>query len=319
MELRHLRYFLAVADTLNFSRAAERLRVAQPALSRQIHDLEEELGLKLFERTTSKVKLTDAGAFFRLQVEKLLVQLDIATTGARRVAQKTGAQIRIGSDWNASALPITSAAHEFRSRYPGVAVDFVELPGFEHAFAIRTAKIDVGFVPGVVLAPRADLKAEVIHTCSMKVVLPANHALAGQSKVSLNALRDERWVAIADEEVPGFKTLIARLMRPARFSPKFGRTAKSLAGMLAYIGTGEGIGIVPEMFLPEQPEEVRYAASDVSDFEMFAVWAADHAGAHVGRYLEILKNKIRAGNLPRAALRRSPSHKRGGARLLRTS
>jgi hypothetical protein len=89
--------------------------------------------------------------------------------------------------------------------------------------------------------------------------------------------------------------------------------------MLAYIGTGEGIGLVPEMFLPEQPEEVRYAASDAADFEMFAIWSGDHAGAHVARYLEILKDKIRAGNLPRAALRRSPSYKRGGARLSRTS
>lgn len=319
MELRHLRYFLAVADTLNFSRAAERLRVAQPALSRQIHDLEEELGIKLFERTTSKVKLTNAGAYFRLQVEKILMQLDIATTGAHRVAQEADGQLRIGSDWNASALPITSAAHEFCGRYPSVAVDFIELPGFEHAFAIRTSKIDIGFVPGAVLALRADLKSEVIHTCSMKVVLPANHALAGQAKVSLNALRNERWVAISEEEVPGFKTLTARLMRPARFSPKFGRTAKSLPGMLAYIGTGEGIGLVPEMFLPEQPEEVRYASSDASDFEMFAIWAGDHTGAHVGRFLEILKNKIREGNLPRVALRRTPSYKRDGAFRSRTS
>jgi DNA-binding transcriptional LysR family regulator len=317
MELRHLRYFLAVADTLNFSRAAERLRVAQPALSRQIHDLEEELGLKLFERSTTKVKLTDAGAFFRLQVEKLLMQLDIAATGALRVAQETGGQIRIGSDWNASALPITAAAHEFRTRYPGVAVDFVELPGFEHAFAIRNAKIDVGFVPGVVLATRADLKAEVIHTCPMKVVLPAGHAMAGMAKVSLKDLRNERWVAIAEEEIPGFKTLTARLMHPARFPPRFGRTARSLAGMLAFIGTGEGIGLVPEMFLPEQPEEVRYLATDASDFDMFAIWASDDSGPHVARYLEILKTKIRAGNLPRATLRRSPSRAGGGARALR--
>jgi DNA-binding transcriptional LysR family regulator len=89
--------------------------------------------------------------------------------------------------------------------------------------------------------------------------------------------------------------------------------------MLAYIGTGEGIGLVPEMFLPAQPQEVRYAASDASDFEMFAIWSSDHKGAHVGKFLEILKSKIREGNLPRAALRRSSSHKQSAARLPRTS
>src|SRR5580700_11995438 len=112
MELRHLRYYLAVADALNFSRAAERLRVAQPALSRQIHDLEEQLGFKLFERSTAKVHLTEAGRFFQQQAAKLLMQLDIAVTSAQRIARGTTGEFRIGMGWRASELFITDAARE---------------------------------------------------------------------------------------------------------------------------------------------------------------------------------------------------------------
>src|ERR1700678_3952497 len=117
MELRHLRYFLAVAAELNFSRAAERLRVAQPALSRQIHDLEEQLGFKLFERSTTMVRLTEAGRFFQQQTEKLLVQIDIAVTGAQRIANGTKGDFRIGTGWwGVDELPIVEASRELHGR-----------------------------------------------------------------------------------------------------------------------------------------------------------------------------------------------------------
>jgi DNA-binding transcriptional LysR family regulator len=312
MELRHLRYFLAVAEALNFSRAAERLHVAQPALSRQIHDLEETVGFKLFQRTTARVRLTDAGIHFRQQAEKLLLQLDQAVADARAIAEGSRGRLRIGSDWNASALPITSAAHEFRVRHPDVPIDFVELPGFEHAAAVLDGRIDIGFVAGVAMALRTDVQAEIIHTCAMKAVLPVGHPLAAKAKVRMHDLQSERWIAIAEEEVPGFKTLTAQLMRPAQFTPRFGRTAQSLAGLLAFIGTGEGVGLIPDLFLPAQPEEVRYVGTDGEPFRMMAVWSRDAPAGHVGTYLEILRQKIAAGALLPATLHRSPSRRAAG-------
>jgi DNA-binding transcriptional LysR family regulator len=306
MELRHLRYFLAVADALNFSRAAEHLRVAQPALSRQIHDLEEQLGFRLFERSTSKVHATKAGRFFQQQAGKLLMQLDIAVTGAQRIAKGATDEFRIGIDWRASELFIADAARELHERHPELSIDFVELPGHEHTQAIRDQKIDVGFVSGNVLTPRKDIGNSLIYTCAVKAILPKGHPLAERTEVRLRDLKQERWIAMAEEEIPGFKVLMTQLLRPAMVAPKFGRSARSFQGMLAFVGMGEGIALLPELFLPAEPAGLRSVLTDCAPFEMFAVWSKDHAAAHLPAYLEILRRKIGTAKMAPATARDIP-------------
>ncbi len=306
MELRHLRYFLAVADALNFSRAAERLRVAQPALSRQVHDLEEQLGFRLFERSTTKVQLTEAGRFFKQQVEKLLMQLDIAVTGAQRIAKGTTSNFRIGTDWNTARLFVTDAARELHQRHPGLSIDFVELPGYEHTQAIRDRKIDVGFVSGKLLTPRKDIDYRLLCTCPIKAILPMEHSLANQTEVRLRDLKEERWITIREEEIPGFKILLLQVLKPAQFTPKFGRSARSFEGMLAFVGTGEGVALLPEIFLPPQPAGLRYVSTDCAPWEICAVWSKDHADAHVPAYLEILQRKIEAAAMAPATSKQVP-------------
>ncbi len=300
MDLRHLRYFVAVADTLNFSRAAERMRVAQPALSRQIHDLEQELGFKLFVRTTTRVRLTEAGRYFRQQAEKLLIQLDLAVTGASQVAKASRLTFRIGTDWNASALPITAAARGLIELHHNITVDFVELPGHEHTHAVREGEIDVGFVPGISKIPGSDIEHGLIHRSTLKAIVHQSNPLADRPSVRLRDLKEERWIAIDDQEVPGFKTLVRQIVRPAQFSPKFVRTAKSLPGMLAFIATGEGIGLIPELFLPVAPEGTRYLPTDCEPFEMYAVWSKLKSASCLPAFLELLRAKIAAAPLPPA-------------------
>jgi LysR family transcriptional regulator, benzoate and cis,cis-muconate-responsive activator of ben and cat genes len=307
MELRHLRYFLAVADALNFTRAAERLRVAQPALSRQIHDLEEQLGFRLFERSTTKVHLTEAGRFFQQQAGKLLLQLDIAVTGAQRIAKGTKGDFRIGTDWSASGLFITDAAHELHLQHPGLAIDFVELPDHEHTQAIRDQKIDVGFVSGVFLTPRKDIGCCLIYVGAIKAILPMEHPLAAQTVVRLRDLRGERWIALEEEDFPGAKVLLTQFLKPAQFSPRFGREAQSFEGMLAFVGTGEGVALLPEIFLPPKPSGLRYVDTDGAPWEIYAIWSTDDTNAHVPAYLEILRRKIGTGGLVPTATARVPS------------
>jgi LysR family transcriptional regulator, benzoate and cis,cis-muconate-responsive activator of ben and cat genes len=298
MELRHLRYFLAVADGLNFSRAAERLRVAQPALSRQVRDLEDQLGFRLFERSTSKVNLTEAGRYFQQQAEKILMQLAIAVTGAQRIAKGTTGEFRIGTAWNASGLFIADAARELHERHPALAIDFVELPAHQHAQAVRDQNIDVGFVSGNLLTPRKDIDHCLIYTCAIKAVLPMEHPQANRTKVRLHELKQERWIAIEEEEIPGFKVLLTQLLRPAQFTPKFGRSARSFQSMLAFVGTGEGVALLPELHLPADPSGLRSVGTDCPPYEMFAIWSKDHADAHVPAYVEILRRKIKAAKRP---------------------
>jgi DNA-binding transcriptional LysR family regulator len=305
MELRHLRYFLAVAETLNFSRAASRLRVAQPALSRQIQDLEEQLGFRLFERTTTRVHATEAGNFFRQQAGKLLMKLDIAVTGAQQIAKDARSELRIGTDWSASELFIADAARELHERSPRLAIDFVELPDHEHCQAIRDHRIDVGFVSGLMLAPRKDLGCSLVYTGAVRIVLPMGHALAGQAKIRLRDLADERWIALSEDEFPGFKARLTQFLRPAGVVPKFGRTARSRRGMLAFVGTGEGIALIPELFLPGETAGLRSVATDSAAFEMFAVWSKDRVPAHLPAYLEILRGKNGVAKKAPAPSRRS--------------
>jgi DNA-binding transcriptional LysR family regulator len=307
MELRHLRYFLAVADALNFSRAAERLRVAQPALSRQIHDLEEELGFKLFERSTTKVYLTETGRFFQEQAGKLLMQLDIVVTGAQRMAKGTTGEFRIGTAWNSSTLLITDAARELREQHPGLSIDFVEIPDYEHTQAIRDQKLDVGFVSRLRLTPRKDIDYAPICSCAVKAILPKTHPLADQAEVRLRDLKEERWITIEEEEIPGFKALLTQILRPAQFTPKFGRSARSFQGMLGFVGTGEGVALLPELLLPVEPAGLRFVGTDCPPYEMCAVWSKNRADPHVPAYLEILRRKIGAEKAVPAALNRLPS------------
>jgi DNA-binding transcriptional LysR family regulator len=305
MELRHLRYFLAVADTLNFSRAAERMRVAQPGLSRQIHDLEQEIGFKLFERTTTQVRLTEAGQYLQQHAEKLLFQLDLALTGASRVAQGNRLTFRIGTDWNASALPVAAAARALIERHPNITVDFVELPGHEHTQAVREGAIDVGFVPGLAKVPGADIAHGSIHVSAIRAIVHQTNRLADRPAVRLRDLKDERWVALDDKEVPGFKALMRQIVRPAQFAPKFGRTAPSLPGMLALIGTGEGIALIPELFLPPAPEGICYLTTDCEPFELYAVWSTPLTSSCLPGFLELLRAKLAAAPPQAVPLRRS--------------
>ena len=307
MELRHLRYFLAVAEKLSFSRAAEKLGIAQPTLSRQIRDLEHEAGFRLFERTTTQVRLTAAGQYLAQHAERTLMQLDIAVTGAQQVAKGSQVEFKIGSDWNDGTLPITAAARLLSERHPKLVVDFVELSGYAHPAAVRSKKIDVGFISGLVVPSLRDLASRRLHTCARIVVLPAGHPLADHASVRLRELQKETWISLTDEHIPNYKMIVKQLMRRSRCVPKFGRTANSIAGMLAFVATRAGIALLPEIFLPPEPEGVRYLPADCGRFEMHAIWAKGNDSPLVAEYLAILK-KIMAARKP-PALGAAPSGK----------
>ncbi len=191
MELRHLRYFLGVAEALNFTRAAEKLRVAQPALSRQISDLETEFGVRLFDRSTKRVQLTEAGRHFQKSVEKVFGQLDLAVTGMQQVARGVPDRLKIGVDHSFSAIPISAAARDLREGNPRLAVELVELPGYQQLDAVRAGVIDLGFVSGFLGGSRTGIERHLICHCRMMALLPRGHALAKRRLLRLAELNAE--------------------------------------------------------------------------------------------------------------------------------
>jgi len=292
MELRHLRYFLAVADLLNFSRAAERLRIAQPALSRQIKSLEEELSVQLFKRSTTQVELTEAGRYFRQQAEKLLVQLDIAITGAQQIAKSGPSKLNVGTDWNVPSPPITAASRALRDSHPEISVNFVELLGHRHIEALRARRIDIGFVPPEFVASREDLEFSLLYSSPIVVALPQAHPLAKESAIPLRNLKNELWLSPRDDWFPGFRAMLTQITRPAQFTPKFGRVAESFRGLLALVSAGEGIGLIPASFKLHELDGIKFVETDCEPFELFAVWLQSAANPLIPAFLKILHSEM---------------------------
>ena len=294
MELRHLRYFHAVADTLNFSRAAERLRVAQPALSRQVRDLEAELGVVLLQRSTSQVRLTDAGRHFLEETRELLRRLEEAVQSTRRVGAGVTGELNIGSDWNLPA-PIAAAARQLLQDCPGLAINFVELPSHEHIAAVLDGRIHVGFVASRQIGLREGLEFLHILSSPMRILLPLSHPRAEERSVPLRALRDERWIALDEARYPGFRALMSQIMRPAQFTPRFGRTTGSLQGMAALVTAGEGVVLLPEAFMPADRHGFHVLETDCDPYELLAVWRADTPSRFVAEYAQALHRETAGG------------------------
>jgi DNA-binding transcriptional LysR family regulator len=289
MELRHLRYFQAVAETLNFSRAAEHLHVAQPALSRQIKDLEGELGAPLFVRNRVRVQLTDAGRELQIHVVKLLAAVDAAVTATRSVANGAGGELILCNDWRLSVNLIPQTVMAFRARYPGVEVTLAELPVHEQAAALRAGKIHLGFLPRHSLGARDDLDVLTVIESEFVAVLGAAHALAGRSELKLRELKKEKWVVMDKAIAPGHAINLAQLCRLAGFAPDFAKTAVSLPGLLMLVASGYGVCLLPRFLLPASDSLLAYVATDCATFELCAVWRKSDASRLLAHYLAIVR------------------------------
>src|SRR5579862_1510048 len=194
MELRHLRYFMAVAETLNFRRAAEQLHLAQPALSSQVKALEEHLGVKLFERTTRVVRLTQAGRVFRDDARKLLVSAAQAEQRAKRADQGLVGSLRIGVISAAATPLLADVLRRFHQKFPGVQLVLFDLTSTEQLHQLRVGELDAGLLRPPVGFPELDYKT--IEESTQILALPANHQLARKRRIEWKDFHGEGLVMI---------------------------------------------------------------------------------------------------------------------------
>src|SRR6266481_3684064 len=204
MELRHLRYFVAVGEEQHYGRGAERLRIAQPALSRQIQNLEEEIGFKLFDRLPRGVKISAAGKSFLEDARRILQQVNEATTRARRVARGQSGTLRVGFTENASwhgAVP--ESFRKFRQEQPEAELQVNPLSSLEQFEAVRSGRLDAGFVFNM---PKADRELDQLQVAAQKVTLaaPKGHPLTRLKKVRLRDMTDASFVLFPRRESPAF-------------------------------------------------------------------------------------------------------------------
>lgn len=292
MELRHLRYFQAVAETLSFSHAAARLRIAQSAVSRQVAALEQELGIKLFVRTTTRVRLTDAGRHLHKEVERLLAQLSIAITATQEIARGRGGELNLGSDWRILFHHISDAVVHYRSTHPHVTVNFIEIPGHAQIDALREGDIHIGFVPNSYVPPQPGWGSVFLFKTDVKVVVSARHPLARRGRAALRDLNRETWLRLDEKLHPGYRTIMLQLCRPALFTPKFGRVAGSIEGLLALVAMGDGICLMPTSLVSRPHPGLRFLESDCAPFELYAIWQKQNTSELIPSFLETLSETL---------------------------
>ena len=284
MELRQLRYFVAVADHLHFGRAAARLHIAQPALSQQIRNLERELDVQLLERSSRPISLTPAGEAVLLEARHALQRLDAAVKRTKRAGRGTLGQLTIGFIGSVGHDLIPRLMTEYAGARPGVALDLEEIPFHEQLDAFRGRRLDVAFV-------RLPLDDERIHTEVLRedptvAIVPDNHRLARAASISFAELAGERWVLPARAPWPAGWDWLHELCRRHGFSPDVVATATSLEVLAGLVATREGVGFLSaaSRALP-RPGVVAVPIEDVAMTAAIA-WPPERDGALVREFVE---------------------------------
>lgn len=270
MELRHLRYFATVAGELNFTRAAEKLRVAQPALSRQIKQLEHELGVELLLRDKRKVSLTEEGAAFLVEAQSILQQTGEAL---ERVRGRAHPVLRIGYVWGLFHSIVPRALQRFREGIPDIRVDLLDLSAAEQGKAMTAGKLDAGFIGFAFEADAAGLEKQKVGVCDFVVALPASHPLAKRKAVSLAALAREVFLLISEEHFPGASEVMMNACIEAGFRPKRLQVAERGHTILGLVASGCGVALLPASLreLPHGGVVFRWPSSPVSA-DLFLAW-----------------------------------------------
>lgn len=242
MELRHLRYFLTVAEEKHFGRAARRLRMTQPPLSRQIQELEAELGFELFDRARRQVELTPAGVVFLGRIRGVLEGLDQAVHEARRASVGEIGRVAVGYISSLAYSGITDLLRAFHEQFPKVEIALREMSPQAQLDAIKEGWIDVGLVRGAV--DDASLASTCVARDPLVVVLPAEHRLAEQKRIPLRLLAGEPFVIFPRQRGPSFFDQIMSLCRDAGFTPRIVQEAPQL-DILSLVAAGFGVAIMP--------------------------------------------------------------------------
>jgi DNA-binding transcriptional LysR family regulator len=245
MELRQLRYFVAVAEDLNFTRAAARLHIAQPPLSVQIRKLETEIGAELFTRAAGgDIALTPAGQVFLVECRHTLAQADRGAKLAREASRGSVGHLSIGHVRSAEFLVLPRAVTTFRAEHPGVEFEFWSMPSDQQIDLVARGALDVGFVWMPV--GRDDLEVAPLKEENLMVVLPEGHPLAARSEVGVADIADEALVLFRRSIAPAAFQAIASEFDRVGAAMNIAFEVGSMYSVINFVAEGGGIGVLPD-------------------------------------------------------------------------
>lgn len=286
MELRHLRYFVAVAEELHFGRAADRVFVAQPTLSQQIQAFEGELGARLFDRTKRSVALTEVGEALLPYARRILRKVGQAEKAVRAAREGRAGYLRISYEAPAMRSGLSQAVKAFRRAVPGVELDLVEQGSRAQVEALREGSVDVGFV--FLPVDERGLRVREIDEAPTLVVLPEGHRLAGREEVPLCELADEPHVMWAREGAPSVYDDYVRACHAAGFAPRVVQEIHHMESLLGLVAAGLGVSTAHRTRAQSHYPGVNYAllVEPVIPIRMGMVWRQGDPSSVLERFLQ---------------------------------
>lgn len=301
MELRHLRYFVAVAEEGHITRAAERLGIQQPPLSHQIRALERELGVQLFRRLPRGVELTEAGRSFLEDARAALARVGQGIEAAKRAARGEQGHLRLAVPPTAPFLPfVPQVILAFREAYPMVSLTMEESLRTETLERLRGGQMDVAFLRASIAAPEGLVVHPLLEE-PMVAALPSGHPLArgrgsADAAMPLRALAGEAFIAYARDQGPALYEAMAAACLRVGFSPRFGQEAPRISTALSLVATGFGVTLVPASMRRMALEGVTYRdLAGAAEAKAFLSLAArrDDASATVRHFVALVRRAAR--------------------------
>ena len=290
MDLKQLRYFDAVAETCHFGQAAERLHLAQPALSQAVRRLEAELGVLLLARTTRQVALTPAGEFFHREVRRILGDLDASVLGARSIAEGTRGLLRVGFTGTSAFTQLARLSRMVRSSLPGVALEVqADLLTPAQVERLLDGRLDLGVLRGPVAEP--GIETRTLLQEPLVLALPADHRLVPEAALEVVDVSGDEFVAYADTRSAVNEAMVSSCLR-AGFSPNITHRAPGTAALLALVAADLGVALVPESVRSMQLKGVVFRdVAGASTIDLSLAWRADEPSALVASALDVLERQ----------------------------
>ena len=291
MELRHLHYFIAVAEELHFTRAANRLNMAQPPLSQQIQNLEVEIGVPLFYRTKRQVELTDAGKIFLEKAYQVIADIEKACVAAQNTHQGKLGRLIVGFTGIATFNMLPHLIPAYRAMYPLVELTLRQLGTADQAQALLKEELQVGILCLPVVT--SELNFEVVYRDSFVVALPKNHPLASESQyIEVQQLAQESFIITTRKVGEGYHDGIINICRHAGFEPRISQEVHELQTSVSLVAAGMGIALLPYSIQKLQIKGVVYRRikNAIPPLETAIAWNKNQKSPSVQKFLDLTRS-----------------------------
>jgi len=287
MELRHLRYFVAVGEAENVSRAAGTLHVSQPALSRQIRDLESELGVKLLERSAHAVRLTQAGRVFLREAKSVLARTDEAVARAREAGEGERVELNVGYAMSPTVRILPPALRSFQSVHPRVRVRLHDLSSMEMFAGLRAGKLQIAFVVCPSPGRLRGMQFEPLSTGEMILAMSPRHPLARRREVPVKEAAQQPLVVFSKAEYPDYHEALDVLFDGIRPRPRISEEHDSVASLIAAVEAGTGVAVVTESLgcVAGPRLKLKPLTPAPKPFQIGAAWMKGKLSAEAGQFL----------------------------------